>query len=618
MISNKYYSRWSKQTVLYTCLVAVLLLSFGIRLFRIQHHNIWGDEAFSVAFSKQDLNLVISSGAETHPPLYHALLHIWISLVGESIFSLRYFSVLPGVLMIAIVFVIGRRLVDSQLGLLSSMMMGVSSFAVYYSQETRMYSLVACFCTIALYAALRWELRDSNRWLIMFVVSMLAAVFTHYYSFFVLLAHNIYIFQYRKNNMEQCRKWMWVQVVILLIYMPWVLAQLDFITSKASTRWEELSIGGMNTIWAGSLTTFGVGETVATVGQWLGVLLLIPLAMGFRSSYSDTKRLRVVYYWLVVPLVSAFLIAPLMPFYYPRYLIIVLPAYLLIVANGFRSNVSLLGGAWLILFVVANVMSLNNFYFNRQYAKGGYGDLMTYIKNHSTAADAILLQNGAQAPLYEYYGIPEMKSYNMPPWNDSEMQLLLELIVSHHQRIWLVMYGDPAGYDPDHILKGWLHQRAFRSYHGDYIDGSLDLFIQGEVISQKVLDVQFGDLISLNGFGLGEIGEDGTDTLPVSLVWQPLKNMDRDYTLFVHLVDDKGQLWSQIDSQPLGGTYPTSKWIDGETVIDKVALPLVQDLPSGSYSIEVGWYQLDSMERLTAAGVQSMYDKIELGIVEIP
>tara|TARA_A100001037_G_C15093919_1_gene610463 strand:+ start:157 stop:1515 length:1359 start_codon:yes stop_codon:yes gene_type:complete len=452
----------------------------------------------------------------------------------------------------------------------------------------------------------------------MFVVSMLAAVFTHYYSFFVLLAHNIYIFQYRKNNMEQCRKWMWVQVVILLIYMPWVLAQLDFITSKASTRWEELSIGGMNTIWAGSLTTFGVGETVATVGQWLGVLLLIPLAMGFRSSYSDTKRLRVVYYWLVVPLVSAFLIAPLMPFYYPRYLIIVLPAYLLIVANGFRSNVSLLGGAWLILFVVANVMSLNNFYFNRQYAKGGYGDLMTYIKNHSTAADAILLQNGAQAPLYEYYGIPEMKSYNMPPWNDSEMQLLLELIVSHHQRIWLVMYGDPAGYDPDHILKGWLHQRAFRSYHGDYIDGSLDLFIQGEVISQKVLDVQFGDLISLNGFGLGEIGEDGTDTLPVSLVWQPLKNMDRDYTLFVHLVDDKGQLWSQIDSQPLGGTYPTSKWIDGETVIDKVALPLVQDLPSGSYSIEVGWYQLDSMERLTAAGVQSMYDKIELGIVEIP
>ncbi|MDP6771590.1 MAG: hypothetical protein QF704_12890, partial [Anaerolineales bacterium] len=437
--------------------------------------------------------------------------------------------------------------------------------------------------------------RESSRWLTIFVVSMLAAVLTHYYSFFVLLAQNMYMFQQRKNNLEQWRKWMWCQAVIFLIYMPWAFAQLDFITAKASTRWQELSISGMNTIWAGTLTTFGVGETVSTVGQWLSVLLLIPLAMGFRSSYSDTKRLSVVYYWLVVPLVGAFLIAPLMPFYYPRYLIVILPAYLLIVANGFRSNVPLLGGAWLILFVVANVMSLNNFYFNRQYAKGGYGDLMRYIKNHSTAADAILLQNGSQAPLYAYYGMPEMKSYNMPPWNDPEMQPLLKQIISDHQRIWLVMYGDTAGYDPDYMLEGWLHQTAFRSYHGDYIDGSLDLFVQGEVIAQKVMDVKFGDLILLNRFGLGQIGQDGTDTLSVSLAWQSLKNMDRDYTLFVHLVDNKGELWSQIDSQPLGGTYPTSKWIDGETVIDKVALPLGQDLPSGNYYIEAGWYQLDSM-----------------------
>ena len=217
--------------MLYTCLVAVLLLSFGLRLFRIQHHNIWGDEAFSIAFSKQALNLVLSSGAETHPPLYHALLHIWISLVGDSVFSLRYFSVLPAVTIIAIVFVIGRRLVDHQLGLLSATMIGVSSFAVYYSQEARMYSLVACFCAIASYAVLRWELRESSRWLIIFAVSMLAAVFTHYYSFFVLLAQNMYMFQQRKNNLEQWRKWMWCQAVIFQIYMPVSYTHLTLTTT---------------------------------------------------------------------------------------------------------------------------------------------------------------------------------------------------------------------------------------------------------------------------------------------------------------------------------------------------------------------------------------------------
>ena len=600
------------------CLVGVLLLSFGVRLFRIQHHNIWGDEAFSIAFSKQALNLILSSGAETHPPLYHTLLHIWISLVGDSIFSLRYFSVLPGVTLVAIVFVLGRRLLSDQMGLLTAAMMGISSFAVYYSQEARMYSWVACFCAIALYAHLRWELTASGKWLFMFVIGMLAAVFTHYYSFFVLLAQNLYMFQQRKNSLHQWRKWIWVQVFIFLIYIPWAFAQLDFITSKASARWQELSIGGMNTVWVGTLTAFGVGETVATYGQWLGIVLLIPLATGIRSSNSGPNQLIAVLYWLIVPLVGALLVAPLMPFYFPRYLIVGLPAYLLLVVLGFRSSIRSVGVAWLILFVAANIVSLNNYFFNQQYAKGGYGDLMAYIEDNGTDTDGILLQNGAQAPLYAYYGNQEMESYNMPPWDDTEMQPLLERISSQHQRIWLVMYGDAAGYDPDHMLEGWLHQRAFRSYHGDYIDGSLDLFVQGENLSQNAIDVRFGDLILLSEFGLGEIGQGGYDTLSVSLVWRALTNIDSDYTFFIHLLDGKGQLWSQIDSQPLGGTYPTSKWVYGETVIDKVALPLIRDIPSGNYQIVAGWYQLDNMERLPAVGAQSMYDKVELGTVEIP
>jgi 4-amino-4-deoxy-L-arabinose transferase-like glycosyltransferase len=599
------------------CLIGVLLLSFGVRLFRIQHHNIWGDEAFSIAFSKQALNLVLSSGAETHPPLYHALLHVWISLVGESVFSLRYFSVLPGVTLIAIVFVLGRRLFGSQMGLLTAAMMGISSFAVYYSQEARMYSWVACFCTIALYAHLRWELTDNGRWLFIFVAGILAAVFTHYYSFFVLLAQNLYMFQQRKNSLQQWRKWIWVQIFIFLIYIPWASVQLEFITSKASARWQEISIIGMNTVWVGTLTAFGVGETVATYGQWLGVVLLIPLATGIRSSNSGPNQLIAVLYWLIVPLVGALLVAPLMPFYFPRYLIVGLPAYLLLVVLGFRSSIRSMGVAWLILFVAANISSLNNYFFNQQYAKGGYGDLMAYIEDNGTDTDGILLQNGAQAPLYAYYGNQEMESYNMPPWDDTEMQPLLELISSQHQRIWLVMYGDAAGYDPDHMLEGWLHQRAFRSYHGDYIDGSLDLFVQGEIVPSSVPEVRFGDMIALIGFGYAEGVHAPGGTLPVTLAWRTLRPMERDYTVFMHLVDRDGKLWAQADSQPLGGTRPTSRWQPGETVIDRVALPLAAEMPPGEYRLQAGWYELASMQRLPASGASSLADKAQLGAVEI-
>ena len=117
---------------------------------------------------------------------------------------------------------------------------------------------------------------------------------------------------------------------------------------------------------------------------------------------------------------------------------------------------------------------------------------------------------------------------------------------------------------------------------------------------------------------MGKIDQDGADKLPVSLVWQALTKMDRDYTGFIHLLDSEGKLWSQLDSQPLGGTHPTSEWTEGEIVIDKLALPLAPDLPSGNYRLVVGWYELASMERLPAFGEDSLYDKVDLGIVEIP
>ena len=144
-------------------MAALLLLGFGLRVFRLQRHNLWGDEAFSLAFSKQPLAQVLAAGAETHPPLYHVLLHFWVSLTGHSLVVMRFFSVLPGGLLLALLFVLGRRMLGVPGGLLAAALCTVSSFAVYYSQETRMYAWVACFCTLAMYADSRWQRARERR-----------------------------------------------------------------------------------------------------------------------------------------------------------------------------------------------------------------------------------------------------------------------------------------------------------------------------------------------------------------------------------------------------------------------------------------------------------------------
>ena len=74
--------------------------------------------------------------------------------------------------------------------------------------------------------------------------------------------------------------------------------------------------------------------------------------------------------------------------------------------------------------------------------------------------------------------------------------------------------------------------------------------------------------------------------------------MDQDYTVFVQVLDQQDRIVGQVDSWPLQGTYPTSQWPAGERVDDPYAVQLAADLPSGSYRLAVGWYLLETLQRV--------------------
>jgi hypothetical protein len=54
----------------------------------------------------------------------------------------------------------------------------------------------------------------------------------------------------------------------------------------------------------------------------------------------------------------------------------------------------------------------------------------------------------------------------------------------------------------------------------------------------------------------------------------------------------------QIDTWPLQGTYPTSRWQAGEVVHDSYTIQLQGDVPPGDYRLLLGWYLLATQERL--------------------
>ena len=108
---------------------------------------------------------------------------------------------------------------------------------------------------------------------------------------------------------------------------------------------------------------------------------------------------------------------------------------------------------------------------------------------------------------------------------------------------------------------------------------------------QTRTDVMFGQWAKL-------IGYDVSPSSTLILYWQSVGPFDRDYTVFVHLVDADGKIVWQADREPQAGNNPTSLWIIGEQIRDEYVLP--QKL-SGKYQVQVGMYRTDTGERLPVA-----------------
>ncbi|MDH7486249.1 MAG: hypothetical protein QHJ81_08210 [Anaerolineae bacterium] len=87
-------------------------------------------------------------------------------------------------------------------------------------------------------------------------------------------------------------------------------------------------------------------------------------------------------------------------------------------------------------------------------------------------------------------------------------------------------------------------------------------------------------------------------TVRLRVHWQPLRPLAKDYTIFVHAVDETGQRWGQQDTQPQSGTYPTSQWQVGEVIEDRYELRIAADGPPTGYHLDLGLYDLQTGERM--------------------
>ncbi len=104
--------------------------------------------------------------------------------------------------------------------------------------------------------------------------------------------------------------------------------------------------------------------------------------------------------------------------------------------------------------------------------------------------------------------------------------------------------------------------------------------------------------LALHGYDLDQTAEQ----LTLTTYWQALRDVEKSYKLFVHLVDPAtSDIVAQSDSIPLNWTYGTNLWQKGEQVRDVAQLSLA-GVPSGAYTLWVGWYDQENGENLLTEG----------------
>ncbi len=79
-------------------------------------------------------------------------------------------------------------------------------------------------------------------------------------------------------------------------------------------------------------------------------------------------------------------------------------------------------------------------------------------------------------------------------------------------------------------------------------------------------------------------------TLRLELVWQALRPIDHDYTVFVHAVHEDNEVYGQVDEKPVQGAKPTLTWSTGQVITDTHTIQIDVEGPSEGYVLQVGLY----------------------------
>jgi uncharacterized membrane protein len=291
-------------------LVAILIVGAGLRFWNLDAKPLWMDEVITALFSlgrnyyQVPLEQVLPDAAldqlfklnptacaditqtvsvqSVHPPLFFCWLHQWMQVVpGNWIWRLRSLPALAGVGAIAAVYWLNRIAFSKTAGLIGAIVMAVSPFAVYLSQEARHYTIPMVLILMALVGLIRIQ-QDLQQQRLNFrvwfgwVIVNSIGFYVHYFFLLAVVAQivtliGLQIWRIRLGVDRRSMRSSWIAIVISILgiglsYLPWLPTLISHMT-RPESDWLQVHQAGWLRL---------VAPLYQLVAGWLVMVIALP------------------------------------------------------------------------------------------------------------------------------------------------------------------------------------------------------------------------------------------------------------------------------------------------------------------------------------------------------
>lgn len=402
-------------------LLFILLLALVLRLISIGTHTLWYDEAFAVLFAEKGLSAMLEGtltpvdggAADIHPLLYYTTLNIWMTLFGQSAVMLRLWSVILGLGTIVFVYLISTNLFDKRTGLASALVVALAPFHVQYSQEIRMYSLMAFLLMAMTWCFLKARESQSKRWWVIFGVLAGMAMHTQQLSAFFLVAIGLIPFWSRRR--QDIIGIVLGATVAFIVYLPWLVNIPSQLQKVNSYYWIAPPDGiallvTLRSFLSVQLDMPSPASMIALLGAlFLFLFLIVQLLMVWRrprrQAKSDKPSLYIVLWLFGAPVILLWLVSQVQPVYLERAL---LPsALMLYITFGWlftRSGMPrIIAGILMIIGLMLSSIGLYHQYTWSTFPNSPFQQAIDFIAKESGENDVVVHMNKLSVLPMIYY-----------------------------------------------------------------------------------------------------------------------------------------------------------------------------------------------------------------------